>query len=198
MAAPKAADEAALNPETWLDEHGDVLFGYAMSRVRDAHTAEELVQETLVAAIAGRDAFAGRSAVQTWLVGILRHKILQHFRRKDPRFTELEGTLGAETTEAQFNKMGKWRTSPEPWGGDPAAVPETEEFRAVLQHCLGRLPARVAEAFLMAEQNQISGENLSKILQTTATNVYVMLHRARAALRQCLERNWFGKGDRTS
>lgn len=182
-----------MNPESWLDDHGDALFGYARARVRDPHTAEELVQETLLTAIDKRDDFAGRSAVRTWLIGILKHKILQHYRvqsREQPIADELPSSV----LDDQFKKNGYWKQWPQKWRGDPIPLAESQEFRRVLERCLSRLPARLREAFLLAEQHDHSAQDLGKILDATATNVYVMLHRARTALRRCLEENWFRAG----
>ncbi len=191
-----ASDEscavANTDPETWLEEHGDILYACAMGRVHDEHVAEELVQETLMTAIERRATFEGRSTVRTWLVGILRFKVLQYFQQSSRRRETITDVIGPELVESQFTKLGKWKTDPQNWGQDPSNPPEVEELRGVLEQCLLKLPNRVAEAFLLVEQGEMACEQLGELLKATASNVYVMLHRARAALRKCLERNWFG------
>lgn len=184
---------AAGSPEDWLDEHGDVLFGYACRRVKDRETAEELVQETLLAALEGRRRFAGRSTVRTWLVGILRNRIHQH-RRKAAREAG-QASIDAELSEAvvdqEFNPKGYWQDGPQRWPRGGPQDPESAEFQAALEACLGQLPDRTREAFILSEQYGLSAEELCKVVDVSSTNhVYVMLHRARAALRQCLERRW--------
>jgi RNA polymerase sigma-70 factor (ECF subfamily) len=187
------------NPEAWLDEHGDGLFAYAMGRVRDPNLAEDLVQETLLAAIEARDTFQGRSSLRTWLIGILRHKMLQHLRRngqagKEVRFAE----IADDAIDAQFTRSGKWKREPGSWDGPPTDDPGGDEFLEVFSRCLRRLPSRIAEAFVLAEQQELGAESLRTVFDTSLANVYVMLHRARAGLRHCMERNWFerdrGKG----
>jgi RNA polymerase sigma-70 factor (ECF subfamily) len=159
--------------------------------VRDESTAEDLVQETLLAGMESRERFAGKSSIRTWLVGILKNKILQHYRRDARKEQELTDAMDPAVVEDLFGKMGKWKTGPKAWAKNPDAVPESDEFRRILLACLQALPGRVAEAFLFAEQHSLTTEKLCKVLKASATNVYAMLYRARTALRQCLERNWF-------
>ena len=173
-----------MDPSTWLDEHGSVLYAYAMRRVGDPGIAEDQLQETLLTALDRAETFAGRSTVRTWLTGILRYKILQHFestRRAGGRVTDLD----AGTTDDLFTRIGRWRDEPRPWPDDAGG---SDDFRRVLEACLEALPARSAEAFLLSERHDLPAENLGQILGVTTTHVYVMLYRARSALRECLER----------
>jgi RNA polymerase sigma-70 factor (ECF subfamily) len=187
-----APTSAATNPELWLEEHGDALYAYAMGRVRDSNVAEELVQETLVTAIERRESFEGRSSVRTWLIGILRHCLLRYYRKSAREGPSLDSELPADLVDEQFGRSGKWKKGPKRWGLEPENIPESEEFRNAVVECLEKLPGRVAEAFLLNERQEAPADTLGKILGATATNVYVMLYRARVALRQCLERTWFG------
>ncbi|MHC5028944.1 MAG: sigma-70 family RNA polymerase sigma factor [Planctomycetota bacterium] len=188
----RSAAEVSSDPETWLEDHGDALYAYAVKRVRTADVAEELVQETLLAAITSYEAFEGRSTLRTWLTGILRNKILQHHRTasrsRETRFSE----LAEQGVEGQFTDRGKWRKGPGRWGGRPDRMQEDEEFLGVLERCLSKLPPRIAEAFLLVEQQQLTTDDVKSVLGATAANIHVMLYRARSGLRQCLERNWFG------
>ncbi len=182
----------AADPESWLQEHGDVLFAHALGQVRDREVAEDLVQETLLAGIEAAGTFAGRSTVRTWLMGILRHKILQHYRRSRRKPLQLDAALPPEGVDEQFNRLGKWRRIPSRWKGDLDGLTERDEFLKAMTHCLDELPARIREAFLLSEQHRLAAEKICNVLDVTATNVYVMLYRARSALRKCLESNWFG------
>lgn len=192
QAVNKTASAAAL----WLEQHGDVLFGYAMARLRDHDTAEELVQETLLAAIHAHERFAGDSSERTWLIGIMRNKLLEHYRKRAREGQSLDDdeTALAAVVDREFNAKGYWREGPQKWGRSLASDTQREEFRAALAECLTRLPPRTAEAFLLAEREGLSAENVRNALGISSTNhVYVLLHRARSALRQCLERNWAGR-----
>lgn len=188
---------ATTDPANWLDQHGDYLFAGAMALVGRIDVAEDLVQETLLAAILHPDRFEGRSSVRTWLASIMRHKAIDRLRRLGGRGQD-HGTEEAleSHVDGQFSSEGKWRVAPGEWGADPQSILQRAEFRAVLAECVSRLPPRVADAFLLAEERQLGARNIADVLGVTATNVGVMLYRARTALRGCLEERWFGRKDR--
>ncbi len=185
------------NPERWLEEHGDYLYGYAMSRLREPEAAEELVQEALLAALQGRNKFAGNCSERTWLVSILKHKIIDHYRRSSRRANvENIDTLVAEADES-FQADGEWKghwkngAGPLDWGSDPYADLEKSEFWQVFQSCLADLPPRLAQVFTLREIEAYSSAEVCEILNITESNLWVMLHRARTQLRKGLERRWF-------
>ena len=175
----------------WLDEHGDALYAYALPRVRNPDVAEDLVQETLLAAIKAHKDFAGLSAERTWLIGILKHKLIDHLR-KSARQRPLS-ELDLDVTEEFFDSRGEWKVSGPDWDGRPDALLEREEFRDVLQSCLSKLPSQIAQLFWLREAEDVGTEQLCQELGITPTNVWTMLHRARLGLRRCLGENWFGK-----
>jgi RNA polymerase sigma-70 factor (ECF subfamily) len=184
----------ALNPERWLDEHGDVLYRYALARLRDPDRAEDAVQETFAAALKAREGFSGRASERTWLVGILKHKIIDIYRKRyrEKETLTLEGDLDTDPVVAeQFGRMGGWKQKPAAWANPHQAL-ENKEFWATLKGCLDRLPGRLADAFVLREMEQIPSEEVRQILNITPTNLWAMLHRARLRLRQCLESRWFG------
>jgi RNA polymerase sigma-70 factor (ECF subfamily) len=175
-----------------LSAHGDALYRYAFARVRDSAQAEDLVQETLLAALESQARFAGRAAERTWLIGILKHKLIDQLRRRnrEPPLADLAKT--DDEIEALFSADGHWKSPPAAWSS-PMASLEQREFWRVLSDCLAALPARQAQAFSLSEFDGFAGEELCKLLDATATNVWVMLHRARLHLRECLEQRWFGR-----
>ena len=188
---------AATNPERWVDDHGDVLYRYALARVREAAVAEDLVQETFVAALKAQDRFTGQSAERTWLTGILKHKLIDYYRKnaREVPFDPLEPLPPA--LAAQFDANGHWQAAtgfgPQDWGPDAAGAAANQEFWEIVDSCLGKLPPRAAQAFALRELEDLPGEEICQVLQVTATNLWVLLHRARMQLRRCLELNWFGK-----
>ena len=183
------------SPETWLNSHGTALYSFALARTRDEHQAEEAVQETLLAALESRHRFSGASSVRTWLIGILKHKLLDHFRRSARETTlddsEESDDLDAAAIDDMFVPDGHWRTQIADWG-NPDELLERGQFMTILQRCLDALPPRLARLFWLREVMEEDTENICKELAITPTNLWTMLHRGRLSLRQCLDRNWVG------
>lgn len=193
QAAP--APRAGLSdPKDWVGQHGDYLFSYALARVRNETTAEDLVQDALLAAFEAKDRFVSGSSERGWLTGILKHKILDHFRRvaREHSVSE-EESLPGELLE-RFDDLGLWKREPElgpaDWGEDAASQIQQKEFMTALEHCLAKLPYRSADAFVLREMEGESSEKIRELLGVSAANFWVLLYRARMQLRLCLEQNW--------
>lgn len=188
--SPRSSD-----PERWLDEHGDALFRFALLRVQDESTAEDMVQETLLAAWSAQTRRSGESSERTWLIGILKHKIVDHFRRSW-REQPLEDDPPEEAPDEEwgmnefFAADGHWDLPPSSWG-NPLRSLEQGQFFEVLLLCIRRLSPRLGQLFVLKEFHDMSNEEICKELDVSATNVWVMLYRARMGLRQCLETRWF-------
>jgi RNA polymerase sigma-70 factor (ECF subfamily) len=188
------ARTTALNdPETWLDEHGDVLYRYALARVRKPEVAQDLVQETLLAAMRSHEKFTGQSSVRSWLCGILKHKLCDYFRKKgrETSFTDLE--FLADECADRFVPEGYWvhMNGPREWKQEPEEVMHSDEFWQTMRECLGKLPERIATVFMMREMDEVESKEICATLSISESNLWVMLHRARMALRDCLATNWF-------
>jgi len=180
-----------------IQQHRGYLLRYASLQLRDAGAAEDAVQDTLIAALEGRDRFAGKSSVKTWLTGILKHKIIDHMRRQSREQPLISGDANsdhneAEAVDALFLQDGHWRQPPSDWG-DPDKALENKAFMAVFEQCAKNLPAKTARAFMMREVMELSTDDICKELEVSTTNCWVILHRARLSLRECLEMKWFGK-----
>jgi RNA polymerase sigma-70 factor (ECF subfamily) len=194
---PAEAKAKLDSPEVWVDEYGDFLYRYALSRVKDPSTAEDLVQETFLAALKARRNFRGRSSARTWLIAILKHKIVDHIRKKvrEQASDKIESLFDAavyDSDDAIFNGRGDWKTPPAKWAANPTKLYEQKEFIDILYLCLGELPERQAKAFMMREIDGLSTDEICKALNISATNSWVILYRARMLLRQCLEIKWLG------
>lgn len=187
-----------IDPETWLDEHGDCLYGFALLRVRKPEVAEDLVQETLLAALRSQDRFAGKSSVRTWLVGILKYKIIDHFRKlgRETPFTDLQ-SLDDEQGDQFKNNAWIHELGPKKWRTDGETAMDRDEFWTTIRACLSKLPPRIADVFLLREMDDQSTDEICAALTISQSNLWVMLHRARLALRGCLEINWFGNRGKT-
>jgi RNA polymerase sigma-70 factor (ECF subfamily) len=174
-----------------IDSHRPYLLRYAGLHLASPAQAEDAVQETLLAAVEGAARFAGRAALRTWLTGILKHKIidqLRRSRREQPLAGDDQGE--ADAVDALFAADGHWREAPRDWG-DPAASFEDRRFWRAFELCLQRLPARTATVFKMREVMELSTEEICKAMDISATHCWVMLHRARLTLRECLRLTWF-------
>lgn len=184
-------ESTRIDAAAWVDRHGDVLFRYALASVRDPSAAEDLVQDTFVAAIGALDSFAQRSSERTWLIGILRHKIQDHFRRVS-RTGELgsEKQPDVEKRRAEFDGRGRWSRPLQQWHLPDKALERTEFWKA-FDHCIGELPEHLRTSFALREIEGLDSESLADILHTSKNHVWVMLSRARQKLRRCLERSWF-------
>jgi RNA polymerase sigma-70 factor, ECF subfamily len=189
------AQAAHANPERWVDEHGDCLFRFALTRVRREEVAEDLVQETLLAAVRTHENFGGRSTERSWLVGILKNKIADHFRKlgRETTFTDLE-FFSDEHSDKFENDFWSHSLGPREWKPEGEEALNRAEFWEHLQRCLGKMPARIASVFVMREVDDVSAKDVCATLNISDANLWVMLHRARMALRQCLEDNYFTDG----
>ena len=196
-AQSKAIQEAP-DPGAWLDQHGDYLYKYAHFRLRDPAAAEDAVQETFLAAIKAYERFEGRGSERTWLVGILKHKITDHFRKsiREAPIGETETDDGPEHAEF-FTRTDGWdnhwngKFAPTEWHSTPEQRVEQTDFWKVFNDCLSPLPSRTASVFTLREVDGLKSEEICELLNISANNLWVILHRARLHLRNCLEVNWF-------
>jgi len=181
-----------------IESHRGYLVRYALSQLRDQQLAEEAVQEALLAALEGIGKFDGRSTLRTWLTSILRFKVIDIQRRltAERANVTIDDERLVEDHEAwlddMFDETGHWRSPPQAWN-DPEAALEQRRFWQVFEMCLGKLPPTASRVFFKRE---VIGEDTPVICKDegiTSSNCWVILHRARIALRMCLERNWFGQ-----
>ena len=185
--AVQARTTTALEPSDLLEQYGDYLFRHALFRVGDRSAAEDVVQETLLAAMRCRSQFAGMSSEKTWLLGILKHKVADHFRRRRG-----EVSLDSDDVENEFvDHEGAWRAGSLPvWPETPESLLQAKDFQHVLELCLKELPHRLAQVFVLREVDQLSTEEICELLDLTPNNVWVMLHRARLRLQQLIGMYW--------
>jgi len=181
------------DPITWLHQYGDALYRFARARVRDSFAAEDLVQETLLAAYRSRDGFSRQSSVKTWLTGIMKHKVVDYYRKLKPELGDENPDQFAYSLDILFDKHEKWKIKPGKWGGDPQNVFEGKELMAAIETCLAEMPKKMSLAFVLREKEGATTSEISELLQTGKDNCWVILYRARMLLRRCLEVNWFGR-----
>ncbi|MCB9850341.1 MAG: sigma-70 family RNA polymerase sigma factor [Phycisphaerales bacterium] len=180
------------DPAQWVERHGDALFRYAMMRLRDREVAEEVVQDCFLAALQARDQFTGTSSERTWLIAILKHKVIDRIRADAARRSREQTADSADAVDP-FNARGLWNIKVNKWRDDPGSLAQDEEFRQTLANCIGKLPDNFAVPFILREIDGVDSKEICKVLDMSPTNLWARLHRARLRLRTCLEKNWFGK-----
>jgi RNA polymerase sigma-70 factor (ECF subfamily) len=181
--------------EVQLDAHCGYLLRVARLQLRDESLAEDVVQETLLAALSG-SGFSGKSSLKTWLTGILKHKIVDAIRRKqrEPLLAStFDEECDIEDLDGLFKANGAWDSPPAEWG-DPEQALNRSQFFDMMDFCLEKLPPNTARAFMMREVMELDSDEICRELRIKANNLWVILYRARMALRECLEQNWFKDG----
>lgn len=186
------------DPLEWFERYADYLFAYARRRVRENAAAEDLVQETFLAALSKGVSFSGKSSEKTWLTGILKHKIYDYFAKnsRQAELTPEESDLSGY--DYLFDRDGEWsghwdeKYAPADWDNhSPLQNVEDGEFQAAFHSCLTKLPERIAGVFVMREVDGLDGAEICGLLMISTNNYWTMMHRARIHLRRCLEVNWF-------
>jgi RNA polymerase sigma-70 factor (ECF subfamily) len=173
----------------------DYLLKFARLQLRNNAWAEDAVSETLLAALAKPQSFQNRSQLKTWLVGILKHKVVDALRHHGREISGLEtgDDDNADPLEfIAFKADGHFSHAPADWG-NPEQDLDNKQFFEILEVCASKLPATQGRLFLMREWLELSCEEICKELGLTPTNLYVQLHRARLRLRECLELNWYSQ-----
>jgi RNA polymerase sigma-70 factor (TIGR02943 family) len=188
-------DRITTDAQSLIDAHGDALYRFALVRVRDKDAAEDLVQETFLAALQGTYRESGPTAERRWMIGIMKHKVIDYFRRtsREPIQQADPSGLAAEDT---FLDDGHWKPEAAPmqaWTEQPDRLIERRQFWEALAGCMDRLPPRAAQVFTLRELDELDTDQICELLQLTPTNFGVILYRARKQLRDCLGSRYFGQ-----
>ncbi|NOY51616.1 MAG: sigma-70 family RNA polymerase sigma factor [Chlorobi bacterium] len=191
MADESTNKKVKLTPRQWVEKHGDYLYNYAYSRVQSKETAEDLVQETFVSAIRAVDSFRGDSNEITWLIAILKRKIIDYYRKQSRK---------KETAISHFNTpfnneghlTGHWINErvPKNWDVKYSDPMRQTEFIFILEMCLSALPAKWKTVFVLKVMEELKTEQVCKEVGIKPSNVWVILHRAKLQLRECIEKRW--------
>ncbi len=179
-----------LHPENWVDQYADYLFNYAVSRVSDSEIAKDLVQETFFAGLKSAKNYKGTAAERTWLIAILKRKVIDHYRKINSKKGKAEVRMNYSS---QNDTDGDWL---EEQVADPLSILENdeienEELGLAIQECISKLPKKQSLVFTMKTIQGMSTEDICKELGINPSNLWVMIHRSRTALMSCLNQNWF-------
>ncbi len=172
--------------------HRADLLRIAWLQLRDEHLAADVVQETFLAALKSGQSFAGKSKLKTWLVGILKFKIVDALRSRarDPiSISHMEKEVDAQHMNALFDEQGLWRSRPRDWD-DPAFIAGQQDFLRIIDLCLEKLPPNTARVFILRELFEMESEDICNVASISRNHLGVLLYRARMSLRRCVEINW--------
>lgn len=185
-----SGDARPSEAEHWLQRHGDALYAFALARVYDPASAEDLVQDTLLAALRAQDAFRAEASERSWLIGILKHKCVDEIRRR-ARSARTQEPYADDIEDQLFRADGRWREPPGAWADEPLQKIQRDAFITALERCLEGVPDAQRVSFVMRELHGLDAAATSERLGVTSNNLYVLLHRARLRLRRCLEKSGF-------
>lgn len=179
-----------LNPKKWVDIYSDYLFNFTISRLNDHDLAKDLVQETFLSALKAMKNFKGQASERTWLVSILKRKIIDQYRKSNSKKGQAEVRM---SFYEDGENRGKWieEKAPSDWGNFGEKDIENEELKAVLDKCIKALPKKQRMVFLLKTVKNYETEEISNELELSSSNIWVIIHRARIQLRECMELNWF-------
>ena len=182
--------EVTLEPNKWIDNYADYLFNYAVVRVNNSDLAKDLVQETFFAGLKSAKNFQGKSTERTWLVSILKRKVIDHYRKINSKKGQAEVRMNFYN---DGENEGNWLEErvPQSWDNTSEKKIENEELRSQIDICIDNLPEKYAMVFRMKTIQEFETEEICKELDITASNLWVIIHRARTQLRRCMEDNWF-------
>ena len=187
-------DKAEPDARTWVERFGNELYAYALTRLRDSHASEEVVQETLLAGVKYLHQFRGESSEKSWLMSILRRKIVDHVRGRN-RHDRRNAVLQHDgTVDALLSDLGSFDPDLIPEDMDPRQLVTDKELWELVRECLELLPQRQADAFMLREFEGLSAEDICDALKISRSNLWVLLHRARLRIAECLFQLW-SKGD---
>ncbi len=182
--------EHVLNPEKWVDDYADYLFNYAVGRVGYAEVAKDLVQETFLAGLKSAKNFKGTAAERTWLIAILKRKVIDHYRKKNSKKGRAEVRMDYS---AHTDSQGDWLEEQvaDPFSSFENDAIEKQELGHAIHWCIAKLPKKQALVFTMKTIQDMDTETICNELNINPSNLWVMIHRARTGLMDCLNQNWF-------
>ncbi|MEO1484833.1 MAG: sigma-70 family RNA polymerase sigma factor [Bacteroidota bacterium] len=179
-----------LHPDTWVDQYADYLFNYAVARVSDPEIAKDLVQETFFAGLNSAKNYKGDAAERTWLIAILKRKVIDYYRKSNSKKGKAEVRMGYNT---DVESEGDWLEEQvaDPFSKDGDKSIENEELGLAIEECIAKLPKKQSLVFKMKTVQGMSTEDICNELGINPSNLWVMIHRARTALMGCMNQTWF-------
>ena len=189
-------EKEILRPAEWLKNYGDYLYSFALIKVNSKETAEDLVQDTFIAAFKAKDSFREDSSEKTWLTAILKNKIIDYYRKRDVLKDAVDYITNTENEFDNhfFNENnGHWldNTTPGNWVESADKKVNQHEFNIILQYCIQKMPPKLAPIFMAKFLDEQESEEICKVFNISPSNYWVILHRAKVLMRSCLEKKWY-------
>ena len=180
------------NPENWVDLYADLLYRFAILRLNDENLAQDMVQETFLSALKSIKKFEQKSSIQTWLITILKNKIIDHYRKSFTDDKNTNPSIAPNDDFGDYLESGMWNSekAPKNWNKSAEDIFEETEFFEILHQCLALLPEQSRRVFSLREIDGMKSKEICKELDISASNLWVLLHRARNGLRKCIEKIW--------
>ena len=182
--------ENSLDPTKWVDRYADYLFNYTITKVSEVEIAQDLIQETFLAGLKSAKNFKGDASERTWLISILKRKIIDHYRKSNSKKGKAEVRMNFSSEDDHEGDWLEQRVA-DPFDGNAEDLMQNEELGLAIQECLSKLPPKQAEIFKMKTIQGMETEDICNELGITSSNLWVIIHRARTSLVSCLENNWF-------
>ncbi len=188
-----------LEPEKWVDRYADQLFRYTISRVNKTEIAEDLVQETFISGLKQKENFRAESSEKTWLYTILKNKIIDYYRSSEKKFSgkfyDINNVQGSYRYFYHEGKQeGSWLESNRSTSfSDSDKELINSEFYEILRYCLEVLPDKWATVFRLKNIDELESKSICKELNISASNLWVIIHRAKLQLQECMENNWINE-----
>ncbi|RED48466.1 sigma-70 family RNA polymerase sigma factor [Seonamhaeicola aphaedonensis] len=178
-----------INPNKWIDSYSDYLYNYTIARINDREVAQDLVQDTFLAGLKSMKNFKGEASERTWLISILKRKIIDHYRKINSNKGKAEVRINYKDEESE----GDWLEErvADPFDKTAEDTMQNSELGNAIYNCLSKLPLKQADVFKMKTIQGIETEVICNELNITASNLWVIIHRARTAMADCLKENWF-------
>jgi RNA polymerase sigma-70 factor (TIGR02943 family) len=179
-----------IDPNKWISLYSDYLFNFTISRVNDRDLAKDLVQDTFFAGLKSMKNFKGEASERTWLISILKRKIIDYYRKINSNKGKAEVRMSYNSDSETEGDWLEERVA-DPFDKTAEDTLENEELGDAIYNCLSKLPEKQAEVFRKKTIEGLDTESICNELNITASNLWVIIHRARTAMAACMEKNWF-------
>jgi len=179
------------NPEKWFELYGTLLYQYALPRVKDSEIAEDLVQDTFLSALKGLNGFKGEASEKSWLFTILKNKIIDFYRKKAKEQSVISMPDLRSSENDWFDKEGNWAENrmPKDWDASDNLT-ERRELQKIINWCKDHLKTLQQSVFTLKYMEDLESAEICKVLNISSSNYWVLLHRIRLQMRDCVEKYW--------